>query len=251
MEGTTAVPRGPRKKNANKIDKANPKVVPRDHSESPQPMVKQENGMHVKQEPGISAGQGTSMFGNHQSGMFSKQEPGMPAGQGHNIFGSQESSMSVEREQVAASLAQTPVKNDAFTQHPLNLADIPHFSEVTMPAHSTPVSETMVPAYSAPFSQTMIPAQSTPPYSPPYLSPYPPMTAAPVDMTTPAPYPAFPSLPPIDFPWSTHPHHIWEPVNMDQGDGGNSDDVLVKVEVPDNYSGTVSASHSGAGPANW
>ncbi|RJE19931.1 hypothetical protein PHISCL_07734 [Aspergillus sclerotialis] len=248
MEGTTAVPRGPRqKKNVNKVEKANTKVVPRDHSQSPKPMVKQENGVRVKQEPGIPAGQGHSMFGNHQPNMFVKQEPGMSVGQGQSIFDNQGSSMFVKREPAAANLAQSPVKNDAYMQQPLNLADIPHVSEVTMPAHSAPMSEAMMPGQSTPLSQAMIPAQSTPPY----LSPYPPMTGAPLDMTMPSPYTVLPSPPQLEFPWSTNPHHVWEPVNMGQDDEGNSDDVLVKVEVPDNYSGTGSASYSGAGPANW
>ena len=248
MEGTTAVPRGPRqKKNANKVEKANTKVVPRDHSDPPQPMVKQENAVCVKQEPGIPAGQGHSVFGNHQSNTFVKPEPGMPVGQAQSIFDNQESTMFVKREPAAASLAHSPVKNDAYMQQPLNLADIPHISEVTMPAHSAPVSVTMMNGQSAPPSQATVPAHS----APPYLSPYPPIAGAPLDMTMSPSYPALPSLSQMEFSWPNNPHHVWEPVNMGQDDGGNSDDVLVKVEVPDNYSGTSSASYSGTGPANW
>lgn len=208
MEGTTGAPRQ-RKKNANKGEKGNnPKADLARPPASPQPtMVKQENGVFVKHEQETPP--------NQELNMFVKPEPVT----------------------TTTGLEASPIKHDSYMQRPLNLADIPAYVPPPMIPAQSPTPQPMAP-------QSMTSQPMTPQ---PMVSPYPPMTVAPVDLTSQSPLPAFSSPPPVastpppmDYGYHANHHHVWAPIKMDPYNYG---DIFIKTEVPGN--------HSGHAPAYW
>lgn len=142
-----------------------------------------------------------------ENGPFVKQEQGMLV--------KQEPVMYVKPDPGAMGLARSPIKDDPYMQRSLSLADIPHGSQGMMPTQS---------------GHQM-------------MASYPPMTVAPVDLTMQSPLPAFSSAPTMDYGCPSNHHHVWAPVKMEQNDGANHGDILVKMEMPED--------HSGSGPVYW